>query len=189
MINIPAVPKPETPAFIDKVIVQVQDVLKNNLAWLDYSFGQCQKLVTTKDKKDYFYPGVHIRSGKYENVFPNAKLGNYSFFMIEDPQNIDFRPHTTNNVRLKYSIVFWLNLDKIFGKQVDRNKEAIKAEISKVLTRKTFLTFGRIDIRQIHEQAENIYKGYSIKEIDSQFLMQPYCGFRFEGEMLFNEDC
>lgn len=189
MINIPAVPKPQNPAFIDKVIVQVQDTLKNNLSWLDHSFGQCQRLIKVKDRKEHFYPGVHIRNGLYENVFPNAKLGNYSFFIIEDPQGIDFRPHTTNNVRLKYSIVFWVNLDKIFGKQADRNKEAVKAEISKVIARKTFLTFGRIDIRQIYEQAENIYKGYSIKEIESQFLMQPYYGFRFEGEMLFNEDC
>lgn len=189
MINIPEVPKPASPVFIDKIIVQLQDSLKNNLSWLDYSFGQCQKLITKKGDKEYYYPGVHIRNGLYENVFPNQKLGNFSFFIIDDPQEVDFRRHTTNNVRVKYSVVFWLNLDKVFGKQVDRNKEAIKAEIVKVITRQTFLTFGRADIRQIHEQAQNIYKGFNIKEIDSQFLMQPYYGFRFEGEMLFNEDC
>lgn len=189
MINIPTVPKPENPAFVDKIIVQVQDSLKNNLSWLTHSFGQCQRLVTNKNRKEYFYPGVHIRNGKYQNVFPNKDLGNFSFFIVEDPQGVDFRPHTTNNVRLKYSIVFWVDLDKIFGKQIDRNKEEVKAEIVKVLTRKTFLTFGRIDIRQIYEQAENIYKGFTVKEIDSQFLMQPYYGFRFEGEMLFNEPC
>lgn len=188
-MNVPAVPKPENPAFVDKVIVQLQDTLKNKLPWLDHSFGRCQRLVKIKDKSQYNYPGVHISNGEYINVFPDEKYKNFSFFIVEDPQNVDFRPHTTNNVRLKYAVVFWVNLDKIFANSTDRNTEALKAQIVKVLTRQTFLTFGRIDIRQIYEQAENIYKGFSIKEIDSQFLMQPYAGFRFEGEMMFTEDC
>ena len=188
-MNIPKVPKPATPAFTDKIIVQVQDTLKAKLPWLDYSFGQSQRLVTTKDKKDYFYPGVHIGRGDYLNVLPDQNLGNYSFFILEDPQNVDFRAHTTNNVKLKYSLVFWFNLDKVFPGLIDRNTEALKAQILKILNRELFLTFGRIDVRSIYEQAENIYKGYSLKEVDSQYLMQPYGGFRFEGEMLFMEDC
>lgn len=188
-MTIPAVPKPESPAFIDKVVVQLQDTLKNKLPWLNHSFGRAQRLTETKDKKKRFYPGVHIANGRYINVFPDQELGNFSFFIVEDPQIVDFRPHTVNNVRLKYSIVFWLNLDKIFASSPDRNTEALKAQIVKILTRESFLTFGRIDIRYIHEQAENIYKGYSIEEIDSQFLMQPYAGFRFEGEMMFTENC
>jgi len=188
-MNIPSTPKPVSPAFTDKIIVQVQDVLKNKLSWLDYSFGQSQRLVTTKDGKDYFYPGIHLGKEKYLNVLPDQNLGNYSFFIIEDPQNIDFRAHTSNNVRLKYSLVFWFNLNKVFPSVTDRNTEALKAQILKIMTRQLFLTWGRVDVRQIYELADNIYKGFSLKEIDSQFLMQPYGGFRFEGEMIFTEDC
>lgn len=189
MKNVPAVPAPEHPVFIDRLIVQVQDVLKNNLSWLDHSFGQSQRLVKVVDGKDFFYPAVHIRSGNYVSVFPDQGLGNFSFFVVDDPQSVDFRAHAVNNVRLQYSIIFWLNLDKIYGAQVDRNKEAIKAEILKVLTRKVFLTFGRIDVRKIYESTENIFGRYSIKEVDSQYLMQPFCGFRFEGDMLLTEEC
>lgn len=188
-MNIPAVPKPETPAFIDKVITQVQDILKAKLSWLDYSFGQSQRLVTTKDKKEYFYPGIHLGDGKYINVLPDQELGNYSFFITEDPQTVDFKPHTSNSVKLKYSIVFWVNLDKIFNDDEDRNTESLKAQILKVLTKEMFLAYGRIDVKQIFEKAENIYKGYSLREVNSQFLMQPYAGFRFEGEMLIREAC
>lgn len=186
-MNIPAVPKPDVPAFIDKVVVQIQDSLKAKLPWLNYSFGRAQKLVTLKDKQNYFYPGVHIGKGTYINVLPDQKLGNYSFFIIEDPQNVDFRVHSSSNVKLKYAIVFWFNLSKIFPGVQDRNTEALKAQIIKILTRELFLTTGRIDIRQIFEQPENIYKGYSLKEIDSQYMMQPYGGIRFEGEMIFME--
>lgn len=186
-MNIPLVPKPEDPAFIDKLVVQIQDGLKAKLSWLNYSFGRAQKLVTLKGKQNYFYPGIHIGKGAYINVLPDQKLGNYSFLMVDDPQSVDFRPNTQNNVKVKYSIVFWFNLDKIFPGEKDRNTEALKEQIVKVITRELRLTTGRIDIRQIFEQPENIYKGYSLKEIDSQYMMQPYGGMRFEGEMLFME--
>ena len=186
-MNIPAVPKPDVPAFIDKVVVQVQDALKAQLPWLNYSFGRAQKLATLKDKQSYFYPGVHIGKGAYINVLPDQNLGNYSFFIIEDPQSVDFRPNTQNNVKVEYSIIFWFNLNKIFPGVQDRNTEALKEQIVRVITRELRLTSGRIDIRQIFEQPENIYKGYSLKEIDSQYMMQPYGGIRFEGEILFME--
>jgi len=186
-MNIPAVPKPDVPAFIDKVVVQIQTVLKAKLPWLNYSFGRAQKMVTLKNNQNYFYPGVHIGRGTYINVFPDQELGNYSFLIVEDPQSVDFRPNTQNNVRVKYSIIFWFNLNKIFPGVQDRNTEALKEQIVGVITRELRLHTGRIDLRQIFEQPENIYKGYSLKEIDSQYMMQPYGGMRFEGEMLFME--
>ena len=189
MINLPKVPKPESPQFADITIGQIQDSLKANLSWLDYSFGQSQKLVTKRDKRDYYYPAIHIRSGRYQNVFPDQDLGNYSFFILNDPQTVNYNIRTANTVKINYSLVFWINLDNIFANKVDRNKESIKAEIMKVLTRQTFLSNGRITIESIYEEADNLYQGYSLNEIDSQFLMQPYCGFRFEGEMTLVEPC
>lgn len=186
-MNIPYVPKPDVPALTDKVIVKMQDVLKENLWWLDYSFGRSQKLVTTKEGKNYFYPAVHIGKGTYINVLPDQELGNYSFFTIEDPQEIDFNARAFNNIKSKFALVFWFNLDNVFRGADDRNTEAIKAQIIELLTRGIHLSEGRINIRQIFEQPENIYKGYSLKEVDSQYMMQPFAGLRFEGEMLFME--
>lgn len=188
-MNIPNVPKPAAPAFTDLVIGQIQDVLKANLSWLDYSFGKAQKLATVKDKQKHVYPAVHLSAGEYLNVFPTDQFRNFSFFLIEDPQKVDFNAHVHNQVTAKYALIFWVNLDDIFAGSEDRNTEALKAEIVKVLTRKTFLTFGRLTLSAIYEQAENIYKGFNIKEVESQFLMQPYAGFRFEGELTFTEPC
>lgn len=188
-MNIPTVPKPENPALLDKVIVQIQDLLKLKLAWLDYSFGRAQRLVTKRDGKEYFYPGVHIGAGEYRNVLPDQSLGNYSFFTIDDPQPIEFFRNSFNTIKAKYSLVFWFNLDSIFAGSDDRNTEEIKAQILGILTRDLHLTVGTIDIESISERAENIYKGYSLKEIDSQFLMQPFAGIRFEGEIITREEC
>lgn len=188
-MNIPNVPKPTNPVLLDRVIVQIQDRLKEKLSWLDYSFGRCQRLVTMKDRKEYFYPGVHIGAGEYINVLPDQNLGNFSFLSIDDPQPVDFNPNSFNTIRAKYALIFWFNLDKIFAGSEDRNTEEIKAQILKVLTRELRLTVGRLNIESINEKAENIYKGFSLKEIDSQFLMQPFGGMRFEGEILMLEEC
>lgn len=188
-MNVPNVPKPQNPAFTDKVIGQLQDVLKAKLSWLDYSFGRAQRLTKLKGNQKHVYPAVHLSAGEYLDVFPTDQFKNFSFFLLEDPQNIEFSPNTFNQVRAKYALIFWVNLDEIFAGSEDRNTEALKAEIIKVLTRQTFLSFGRISLRAVYEQAENIYKGFNIKEIESQFLMQPYAGFRFEGEITFTEPC
>ena len=185
---IPAAPKSILPLFTDKVISQIQDSLLS-LPWINHAFGRCQRLIAIKDSGNYFYPGIHIESGQYINVFPTSELGNFSFFHILDPQKIEFNPRTFNKISTNYALIFWLNLDSIFTSSTERNTEVIKAQILKALSRDLYLTSGSITVNNIYEQAENIYKGFSVKEIESQFLMQPYAGFRFEGEMIFNESC
>lgn len=188
--KIPAVPVPETPEFTDKAIVQLQQLLKTELPWLRYSFGRAQKLVKKKDKSQYFYPGVHLGDREYLDVFPNDQLGTFSFFIMEDPQEfINYMPHAWNKIKTKFSLIVWVDLDLIFGKQKDRDTEAVKKEILDVLTRRAYLKRGSISISRIYEEAANIYRGYSIREIESQFLMQPFAGFRFEGELILQELC
>lgn len=187
-MNIPIAPRPLIPIFTDKLICELQDYLIENLNWLDHAFGRCQRLITLKDGRSYYYPGIHIESGKYINVFPTSEFGNFSFFHIADPQRVEFNSHSFNRVWANYALIFWFNLDSIFT-TTERNTEVMKAQIIQILTRNIYLKSGSITVNNIYEQAENIYKGFSIKEIESQFLMQPYAGFRFEGEIYFNESC
>ncbi len=178
--RIPEVPVNENPVFIDAVIAQVQQTLKDELSWLDYSFGRAQRCVKMVDEqKEYFYPGVHYGYGDYVNVLPDQELGNFSFFTIDEPQEVLFNAHSFNALNFDYSLILWVNLDNIYEGEKDRNSEEIKALVLGILTRRLFLTYGRISVEKIYEQAENIYKGYSLKEIQSQFLMQPFYGFRF----------
>jgi hypothetical protein len=188
-MNIPNVPKPATPEFTDKIIVQLQDILKAKLSWLNYSFGRAQRLVRKQDGRNFYFPSVHLGAGEYLEVLPTDEFKNFSFLTLEDPQEVDFKAHQFGRIKTNYSLIIWVNLETIFEGSEERNAEAVKSEILKVLTRETFLTSGRITVEKIHEKAENIYEGFSIKEIDSQFLMQPFAGFRFEGELTFFETC
>ena len=47
----------------------------------------------------------------------------------------------------------------------------------------------RMDITKMYDQAENIFREYSLKEIDTQYLMQPYGGVRFDLELIYREEC
>jgi hypothetical protein len=44
-----------------------------------------------------------------------------------------------------------------------------------------------IRLNNIQELASDIYRGFSFSEIDNQFLMRPYSGFRINGNMRYLE--
>lgn len=185
MIKIPILKNPE---LLDKVIGEIQVGLKDNLSWLDYSFGRAQRLVKEIKRKKYYIPGVYSGKNDYLEVAPDAGIGNFSFFKIDDPQVMDWDPKVRGRIEANFSLIFWFDLRKIKGTQ-GMNTEMVKAEILKVLNGGFHLKNGRISISQIFEEAENIYRDYSINEVDNQFLMRPYAGFRFKGVLTINESC
>lgn len=180
----------ENPQLIDKVLGQIQTGLIDQIGWLDVAYGRAQRLVKEINGKKYFTPNVYSGKNKdYVPVSPDSHKGNFSFFWIDDPQNIDWIPNQQGAINTRFSIIFWMDLRKVLGSANDRNTEVIKIEILKALNGRIGLTDGRISISRIYEQAENIYKGFSLDEITNQFLMHPYYGFRFEGDLFINEPC
>ena len=183
-MNTPKVLIPENPVLWDKFLGPIQTTLFSKLAWLDHSFGKIQKLVTPTKNSTFYYPAVHLGWGDYLSVLPDQKLGNFSFFEISDPQEYD---RSKGTISAKFALVFWFDLDKIFNNSEDRNLEAIKSQILDIL-KHTNSPGGRMTINRIFERAENIYSGFSLKEIETQFLMQPFGGLRFEGDLILLQD-
>lgn len=182
-------PKPENPVMIDRVLACIQDALINNVWWLDHAFGRAQRLVTKKDGRDYYYPAVYIGKEDYLNVLPEQVLGNRTYFTIDDPQQVEFNPRRYNAIRSPFSLVLWYDLRSIFKTSKERNTEEIKSQIMRVLSGVVLPSGSRIEITRIYEQAENIFKGFSLKEVDTQFLMYPFAGLRIEGTLTYREDC
>ena len=182
-------PKPKNPVMIDRVLACIQDSLINNIGWLDYAFGRAQKLATQREQRTYYYPGVYVGKNEYLNVLPGQGLGNRTFFMIDDPHTVDFNTRRYNTIKSPFSIVLWYDLTTIFKGTKERNTEEIKRQLLRVLTESVLPSGSRIEITRIYEQAENIFKGYSLKEIDTQFLMQPFAGLRIEGTLIYREEC
>lgn len=181
-------PKRENPELLDKVFAEVQDGLVANLPWLDFAYGRAQRIIKRINKKEYYIPAVYIDKKDYLEVSPDSNIGNFSFFTVEEPQLVRWDPKIRGSIETGYALIFWVDLRKIPG-VIGRDTELVKSEILKTLNGKFRMKHGRLTVERIYEQAENIYKGFSLKEIDNQFLMHPFAGFKFTGRLYINESC
>lgn len=192
---------------LDRVMAEIQDGLVQELPWLDVAFGRSQKLTKVIENKRYVIPNVYCGGwnghgyNDYIEVTPDSKIGNYSFFDIEDPQTL-VGEVWGRDLKAPFSLIFWFDLRTIYHQNDNRNIEKVKADILKVLNGRTswHLPIGRITINKIYEKAENVYRGYtlytrelnkglSIPEENNQYMMHPYCALRFEGTMEVPELC
>jgi len=192
-INAPVI---QNPVMLDKIIGEIQTGLVENITWLDAAFGRAQRLAKVVNGKRIITPNVYCGGwnghgpNDYLEVSPDSKIGNFSFFEIDDPQTIDAGPWA-REIKAPFGLIFWFDLTRVYETADNRNTEKLKAEVLHVLNGRAglHLTGGRIAINKIYERAENIYRGYTLTEIDNQFLMHPYAGFRFDGLLEFDELC
>lgn len=195
----------DKPVLLDKVLQDIQKALKEKLTWLNYAFGKSYKLVDHRPGGDKFiYPAAYNGNGEYISLLPNDNLGNFSWFDIYDPQdiidNIQSRPQFT----FSGALVFWFDLSSIYEDKSVIYSEEIKEEIIRLLTTPGFIkTNSKLTIDRVYERPENVYKGYalekiysnyvykgeSIQDIDKQFFLYPYSGLRIEFTLTTRELC
>ena len=192
-INAPVIPNA---VMLDRVIGEIQQGLVDNISWLNAAFGRSQRLTKMMNGKKIVTPNVYCGgwNGHGENDYietsPDSKIGNFAFFEIEDPQTIDAGPWA-RQIKAPFGLIVWFDLTRVYNTATNRNTEKLKAQILRVLNGRDgwHLTGGRIIINRIYERPENIYRGYTLSEIDNQFLMHPYAGFRFDGILEYDELC
>ena len=176
------------PRVFDALFQEIQSQLVNELDWLDYAFGKAQRLVkVTEQNKRYVYPGVYAGVREYLDVTPNDRFGNFSFFLLSDPQTLTGDKRKLTEAPASFSLIFWLDLRKI--EDVDnRGIDELKESIFNAVMRGRYLS-GRVTLETVMEQADNIYRGFTIDEVANQYLMHPFAGLRFEGTMQLINIC
>lgn len=180
--------QPTRPYLFDRVIQDLQEAL-GSLSWLTHIFGRAERLVKMKDGVRYYTPNVYHGRDEYIQLLPDNKaLGNYCFFTVDDPQTVSVPYGTSNRVKAPFSLVVWFDMRTVGATGDDRNKEMLKEQTLKTL-RRGWLKNGSITLEKVYERAENIFSGYSLNEVDNQFLMSPFAGFRIIGEMQIDEEC
>ena len=192
-INAPIIPNA---VMLDRIIGEIQQGLVENVRWLDVAFGRAQRLAKMINGKRVVTPNVYCGgwNGHGENDYietsPDSNIGNFAFFEIEDPQVIDAGPWAST-YKVPFGLIVWFDLTRVYDAADNRNIERLKYEILNVLNGRSgwHLMQGHIGINRIYERAENIYRGYTLSEIDNQFLMHPYAGFRIDGELMYIDEC
>lgn len=188
MKAIERIPLKAHPALFDRVIQDLQKGLASNLPWLTHSFGKAERLVNVINGKRYYSPNIYVGGNEYELITPDSNFGNYSFFVVGEPQDVDWYIGEQSNIKAPVSLIVWVDMRTI-DKEDERNTERVKEQILKTLNGEILLRSGKFTINRIYEKAENVFKGFTLDEVDNQFLMQPFCGWRFEGVMSINTIC
>ncbi len=171
---------------INTVLDDMATTLKKLLPWLDNAYGKAYTLVSSDN---YLYPAAHVAGNEYISLLPNDMLGNYLFFELEDPSTIVPLSQIRSTTKFRVNLVVWFNLENIYGIIEDKIlSDDIKEDIIQALASR-FYSNAFISISEIYENAENIFKRYSLKQVDTQFLMLPYYGFKFVLDIIERKVC
>ena len=180
--------QPTRPYLFDKIIQNLQDEL-GGLSWLDHIFGRAERLVKMKNGARYYTPNVYRGKDDYIQLLPdNMELGNYCFFVLDDPQTISLPMGLQNRVKTPFSLIVWIDMRQVGATYDDRNTEYLKEQLIKTI-RRAWIKKGAVTLAKVYEKAENVFQGFSLDEVDNQYLMAPYAGFRITGEMQIDEEC
>lgn len=180
--------QPTRPYLFDRIIQNVQDAL-GELSWLNHVFGRSERLVKMKDGMRQYTPNVYRGKDEYISLLPdNTWLGNYCFFVMDEPQTVSLPMGLQNRVKAPFSLIVWVDMRAVGATYDDRNTEHLKELLIKTV-RRAWVRHGNVTVEKVYEKAENVFSGYSLDEVDNQYLMSPFAGFRLTGEMQIDEEC
>ena len=168
------------PQLLDIPIEQLKAGLKKNITWLDQCFGRAWKITRQVGNKKYTEPCIYTGVGnEYESLVPSADLGNYSFFVLSDPTNLE-----DEFVEARCSLIVWADLRRCFdGDANRRDTEVLKEDLLRGLKQDIYVKGAWFIVDRVYEEAKNVFNGFTLDENDNQFMMQPYCGFRVDGTL------
>lgn len=179
----------QSPKLFDRVIQAMQDRL-SGLAWLDHVFGRCERLVKmSADGRRVYSPNVYKGDEEYILLTPdNTELGNYCFFVMEEPETVRHAVGERLHVRSPFSLILWVDMRTVGATYDDRNTDELKDAVLRLLDG-SFLREGAVTLQRVYERSENVFQGFSLDEVENQYLMSPYWGMRLTGEMVVLQDC
>lgn len=189
--NTPIVPTKINPQGMDPAMTELTGALTLNLSWLDKAYSNVESFVEGKGRDITRYPATYVGTKNdrgYLKLFPDSYIGNFAYVEIAK-QDMKYFPQQHTDHVVDFSIVFWFNFEQVYpDDHKNRTLENVKHEVFEVLNQSSFSNF-KVRFNEFVEGAENIYKGYTHKEIENQFLMRPYGGFKVTGQMRYTKPC
>ena len=181
------IPLHPLPHLFDRVIADIQRGL-GALTWLDHIFGRCERLVKVIDGQRFYTPNWHAGGNEYILLAPDQHLGNFAFFVLSEPQTVQWQAGERSRLKAPFSLILWVDMRKVddYG---GRDTEYVKEQVLNLLNGRIWLREGSMEITRIYERAENVFQGFTLDEVDNLFLMSPFAGFRFEGTLSITNAC
>jgi hypothetical protein len=192
MIQNQTIPTKDDPQLLDLLLDEVATKLGTSLAWLNNTFGKAERIVRNQDGRPEYEPAVFSggRQGEdYVLLFPDSHLGNFCWFDVPGAQDLLTERRTWNRIRTIVGLIVWFDYTKVYpSDHQTRTIENVKADVLRAIQTTTY-TNGTAIPQAFFERVEDIYRGYSTRELSRQFLTRPYAGFRLNLEVQVRETC
>ena len=179
------------PKGIDLALFEIQTKLTGatGLDWLTNAYGKAEYKKEVEGNNNVVYPAVYAGNREYLKLFPDSHLGNFCFFIIEDNEEILTQSLKNRELKSNLSLIFWFDFDTVYPFPLipdEYSVENVKDQVSTFFKQNVFIN-SAFEWNNNYQKGNNIYDGFTDKEIDNQFLMRPYGGFRLEGTITYFE--
>lgn len=179
----------DEPKLFDRPIQDMQKSIAKRLLFMNHVFGRCERLIKAVDGRKYYTPNVYKGGDEYELLTPdNADLGNYCFFVPDEPEVMVSNFGISGRMKAPFSLVVWVDLRTIEEKDV-RNVYDLELKVLDAVASPGVLRNGGMEVTRVYHRAENVFAGFTMDEVDNQYLMSPFTGLRIEMEIWVDEDC
>lgn len=190
----PVNPIINNPRNLDRIIQDAQNALKDNLSWLDNSFGICETAWKRSGEKEYSYPEVFTNNDgrRYVQLEPNRDFKNFSFFNVHDPTDyIDYVPlQQVTKLKNNVDLIFWLNFEKI---NIPNNPKFHYRFYQPLINDIHFAlnTISDIKIIKHYKEFNQVWGDWILihDETTQQYFKQPNAGLKFNLEIEYTADC
>lgn len=170
---------PHITRLIDSFIVEFNTGIVQSLTWLNNPLGRLQELSRNLDGGLVRVPAAHTINGEYIDLLPDDTLTNYSWFDFDPIEFKSFRIPAKFKARGTWKL--FLDLNSIYENKDPRYLENVKYEIVNALGSLTLKT-GAFRGGSISERIQDVYKGFSITNVQDRYFMQPYAALNVSFE-------
>lgn len=171
------------PKGVDLVIQTIRDEV-NVISWIDKSFGRAFTHTEKRDSKVIKVPKC-FDGNDYINVLPNDNFKSMSFISVDGAEKWNSKELTGFNFKTRsLSIICWFNQKKITDHPGEFAISNLKYDLETSIIRNQYVK----EITGIYdEKVEDIFRGYAMSDVDTQYLMWPYGGVRIDFTVCFKE--
>ena len=176
---------------IDKKIQAIQ--LLMNMTWLTKSFGLADRIVELRGDKNYIYPATFEGNSRDPiPMMPGDMWDAFCFWTKTNDAEFDFAdnfPPKNPLIKHKVSCIFYIDIKKVDATtSYKETKSKIREDIFH------FFNNVRIDgmlvaTRFTDDDITEVYKGFSIDQVDNKFMMYPKWACKMDFEISFRDAC
>ena len=182
----------DNPTFIDESLLEFQFVLQDKLSWLNTAYGKSEKRKDNSTGTLSIFPAIYSdgRTKKeYIKLFPDSHLGNFSFFTISEGYVADIRRSRQGKVQFDFGLIFWFDFRTIYPNNWQNKSTQNVMELVLDVLKTTRFRRSSVELSEIFEEPDNIYAGFTHRDIDQKTHYRPFGGFRINGSVTFRTRC